>query len=205
MHTQSRNTKNDVRLPLSARRNVVLFGLLLLPASILITIGTTITSQPQMAPPLLAIIIMVGASQIALICLSLQYWFEGELIMNSEGLTLNRFLNSETYAWRDIASIEVTPATGTLLDNPLCSLEQRVGVGLTMRSTVRSSREVAKADVIIAAADASHTIRMMQLSERIQQYQASLSSIRTQRRPQKVRQANQKDQFTARQPSAVAN
>ena len=205
MHTQNRSNRNDTRLPLAARRNAILCGLLLLSVTIILAICATISSQPQMEPALLTLILLLGASQAALICLVLQHMFDAELIMNGEGLTINRFMKSETYAWRDIASIDVTPATGTLLDNPFCSLEHRVGVGLTMRGSARPSKEVAnKADVIIAASDASHTIRMMQLSERIQQFRTSLSSPGSQRPIPKVRQANQKNQFTSRQSTSAA-
>lgn len=54
--------------------------------------------------------------------------------MNSEGRTINRFANSETYAWRNVASIDVVPATGTLLDNSFSACKQRLDVGLTMRN-----------------------------------------------------------------------
>ena len=204
MQSLDRPAPRATRLPLPARRHAVLFGLLLLPASIILAIGAIIASQSQLAPTLLALMLILGASQFALIFLALQYWFDAELVVTDEGLTVRRFMNSETYPWPDVASIEVTPATGTLLDNPFCTLEQRIGVGLTLRGTVKSSKETAKADVIIAACDASHAIRMMQLAERIQHSQAVQSSLRLRRQPPKVRQANQKDQFTSRPTPSLA-
>ena len=147
---------------------------------------------------------MLGISQFALICLALQHFCSTSLVLNSEGITINRFLNAETFAWRDVANIDVIPATGTLMDNPFCPLEQRVGVGLTLRNSVQSSKEASSVDVIIAACDATHTIRMMQLAERIQQFRSGLSSANQFNVPKKVRQANQKSQFTSRQASTAA-
>lgn len=204
MYTHSRNSKADTTLPLSARRHAIAYGLLLLPVSVIIAIAATLTSQPQVPPVLLALLIMLGLSQAALAQLALQHLFSAELIMDNDGLTINRFLNSEKFAWRDIASVDVTPATGTLLDNPFCAIEQRVGVGLTMRDSVVSSKGTSTPDVIIAACDASHTIRMMQLAERIQQFRVGLSSTGIQRQTPKARQANQKNQFTSRQATSTA-
>ena len=204
MYRQNQNVRRDTVVPLPARPNVIVMGFVLLPATIIGAIATTVTAESLATPALLVLLILVGISQVALIYLALQHFFSASLSMNSEGLTINRFANSETYAWRDVASIDVIPATGTLLDNPFCALEQRVGVGLTMRNSVQSSKEAPNADVIIAACDATHTIRMMQLAERIQQFRSSLSSTNQFSQPKKVKQANQKSQFTSRQgPSAT--
>lgn len=203
MNRQTATVRNETTLPLPARRHPIVIGLLLLPVSILIAIAASISTQPQMDPTLLALIATLGFSQLALICLALQHVFSAELVMNSESLIIKKFMNTETYAWREISKIDVTPATGTLLDNPFCPMEQRIGVGLNMHGSACTSKEAA-AHVIIAACDASHTIRMMQLAERIQQFQHSLSAPTARRQPLRARQANQKTQFTSRQSTAAA-
>ncbi|MEM8976298.1 MAG: hypothetical protein AAGD43_29890 [Pseudomonadota bacterium] len=202
MNRQNATARNETSLPLPARRHPIIIGLLLLPVSILIAIAATVSAQPQMEPSLLALIVLLGFSQLALICLALQHIFSAELVMDGETLTIKKFMNTETYAWRDIAKIDVTPATGTLLDNPFCPMEQRIGVGLIMHGSEKSSKD-ATADVIVAACDTSHTIRMMQLAERIQQFQYSLSSPSARRLPLRAKQANQKTQFTSRQTTAT--
>ena len=204
MYRQNQNVSRDTIVPLPARPNVIVMGLILLPATIIGAIATTVAAQPQTSPVLLALLILVGISQTALIYIALQHFFSASLTMNGESITINRFANSETYAWRDVASIDVIPATGTLLDNPFCPLEQRVGVGLTMRNSIQSSKEASNADVIVAACDATHTIRMMQLAERIQQFRSGLSSGNQFSQPKKVKQANQKSQFTSRQAPSAA-
>ena len=108
--------------------------LVLLPAIIIGAIATAIAAVPQAIPALLVLLNSVGISQVSLIYLALQHFFSASLSMNSEGRTIYRFANSMTYAWRNVTSTDVIPATGLLLDNSFSAFKQRLDEGLTMRN-----------------------------------------------------------------------
>ena len=187
----------DLTIPLPARSHAIAWLLISLAVLILMNIVLIIADGP-LSLAVLPVLFLIGVCKALLIFVTTQQVMGRELVLNQQGITLKQLFGSETYAWTDIDSVELTPATGTLSDNPLRKTSDRVGIGLNLRGPLSPDEKVAGVDVIITAGDAERVAHLMQLKEKIDAYQMRIRTPSARRRaPKRARQANQRNQFRA--------
>lgn len=120
--------------------------------------------------PLIALLITTAAMLIQLTLYSMQALTPTHMRLDDSGLTMQRLLGTVTHPWADIATIKLVHSGGDLSDDPRSDVEDRIAVGLFLKSSKSTGDQDPDPDALICTGQREHARRLIQIVELVNAY-----------------------------------
>jgi hypothetical protein len=119
------------------------------------------------------------------------------LSLDANGLKCQRLVTHRSFLWDDISALKLA-AAGVVSDAPRTDIRGRVGFGVVLRGTAKSTTRDAKSQeattIVLFGADPQYGEKMLEIIECIRKFQAALNA-KPQERWKKAAQPQQQAQF----------
>jgi hypothetical protein len=166
-------------------------------AILLILQSLTVLLVNSLALVLTVLIVLNAVCGLWLLIVCAEQLMPTTLKLTADGLTCQRLITHDSYAWDDITALKLV-AAAAVSDAPRSVDRGRVGVGLVLRTPnkpgVRDAKSTPAPTVVLLGGDPKYAEKMLEIMECVQKFQAALTA-RPQERWKKAAQPQQQPQF----------
>jgi hypothetical protein len=174
--------QSNPQIELPARNPPIAVFFVVVPALTVVALIATLLGHP-LPTPLLAMLLVVGASCLFLIKEAIGHLGPVRIEMTAQELIVKRVLGGESYPWSQIESVRLFDPGATFSDGGRHG-EGRAGLGLFLRQPGKAERlPDAEPDVLIVSRGGDDAEAVIKASERITAAKRSAGSGRDPRRP----------------------
>jgi hypothetical protein len=126
--------------------------------------------------PLIALLLTAAAMLLQLTLAASQSLWPIRLLLDDAGLTIKLLLGTTKYPWSDVAAIKLVHSGGTLADDPRSDTDDRLAVGLFLKSSQAGKGTDPEPDVLICTAHRSQASELMKIAEHANAFVRRLSA-----------------------------
>jgi len=126
--------------------------------------------------PLIALLLTAAAMLLQLTLAASQALWPIHLLLDDNGLSIKLLLGTTKYPWSDVAAIRLVHSGGTLADDPRSDADDRLAVGLFLKSSKAGKGADPEPDVLICTAHRAQASELMKITDHANAYARRLST-----------------------------